>query len=89
MEKKKTTIITSETQEVFVVRMPASQMRQAWCAVCSGEVEMLNPEEAAAIAGVSTRTIYAWVEADQIDHTATAEGNVLVCPNSLWCRRAL
>ena len=89
MEKKKTTIITSETQEVFVIRRPVSQMRRTWCAGCSAEVEVLEPEEAAAIAGVSTRTIYAWLEAGQIDHTETREGKVLVCPKCLWCRRIL
>lgn len=42
------------------------------------------PEEAAPIAGVTTGTIYAWVEAGQVDHTETPEGNVLVCPKCLW-----
>jgi hypothetical protein len=86
--KKKTTIITSETQEIFVIRRPVTQMRETWCGGCSAEVELLKPEEAAAIAGVSTRTIYAWLEAGQIHNMETPEGNVLVCPKCLWRRRA-
>jgi hypothetical protein len=87
--KKKTTIITRESHEVFVIRRPVSQMSRTWCAACSAEVEMLKPEEAAAIADVTTRTIYAWLEAGQVDHTETPEGNVLVCPKCFWRRRAL
>jgi excisionase family DNA binding protein len=44
---------------------------------------MLMPDEAAAMAKVNTRTIYAWVEAGRIHHTETAGGDVLVCPKQL------
>ena len=89
VEKKKTTTITSESHELFIVRRAAEQPIRMWCSECDAEVDMLKPEEAAAIAGVSTRTIYAWIEAGHINHTETGEGNVVVCPKCLWRRRAL
>jgi hypothetical protein len=84
LENKKTTTITSETHEVFIVTRPSERSIRIWCAECAAEIDMLKPEEAAAIAGVSPRTIYAWLEAGRIHHTETLEGNVLVCPKQLF-----
>lgn len=84
MEKKRTTTITSETHEVLIVRRGSEPSIRMWCGECSAEVEMLQPEEAAAIANVSTRTIYRWIEAAQIHHAESVGGNVIVCPKNLF-----
>lgn len=83
MEKKRTTII-SETHEVLIVRRGREPSMRMWCGDCAAEVEMLQPEEAAAIANVSTRTIYRWIEAAQIHHAESVGGNVIVCPKQLF-----
>jgi len=44
---------------------------------------MIMPDEAVMLAHVSARTIYRWVEAEQLHFTETPEGCLLVCPNSL------
>lgn len=80
VEKKKTTTITSETHEIFIVRRGGPDSIRMWCADCAAEVEMLRPEEAAAIANVSIRTIYRWIEAAQIHHCESVGGNVVLCP---------
>jgi hypothetical protein len=84
VEKKKTTTIISESHEVIIVRRRTEGSVRMWCVDCAEEVEMLKPEEAAAIANVTTRTIYRWVEAAQIHHCESAEGNVVVCPKQLF-----
>ncbi len=84
VEKKKTTTITSESHELFIVRRGAEQPIRMWCPDCAAEVDMLKPEEAAVIANVDTRTIYRWIEAAQIHHGESGEGNVLVCPRQLF-----
>ena len=84
VEKKKTTTITSESHELFIVRRGAEQPIRMWCPDCAAEVDMLKPEEAAVIANVDTRTIYRWIEAAQIHHSESGEGNVLVCPRQLF-----
>lgn len=86
VEKKKTMIITRETQEMLIVRRPRVSQAppvRGWCEVCAEELDMLTPEEAAAVANVNTRKIYAWVEAGRIHHTETEQGEVLVCPKQL------
>ena len=77
----KRTEITVETHRVQVIRR-ARRVEQAWCAACADMVRMVTPEEAAAVTGVSTRTIYCRVEADQLHFTETPEGRLRVCFNS-------
>jgi hypothetical protein len=84
VDKKRTTTITSETHEVLIVRRRFEPSMRMWCDECGAEVEMLKPEEAAAIANVSTRTIYRWIESAQIHHAESVGGNVIVCPNQLF-----
>ena len=44
---------------------------------------MLTPDQAATIANVSSRTIYRRVEAGEMHYLETAEGFLLICPNSI------
>jgi excisionase family DNA binding protein len=44
---------------------------------------MVTPDEAARLAGVTTRTVYRWIEAGKVHFAETPEGLLLVCPNSL------
>jgi excisionase family DNA binding protein len=44
---------------------------------------MVTPDEAAAVVGVSTRTIYRWIEAEKLHFTETAGGLLTICLNSL------
>jgi predicted site-specific integrase-resolvase len=54
-----------------------------FCASCPAPTPLIAPDEAAVLAGVSTRTIYRWAEAEQLHYSETPEGRLLVCPNSL------
>ena len=80
--KKKRTEVVVELEEVFVIRRrhPGSI---AWCAECGAQVQMLTPDEAAAIAGLSSRLIYRWIEAGRIHFSETGERRLLICQNSL------
>jgi predicted site-specific integrase-resolvase len=44
---------------------------------------MISPEHAARIAGVSTRTIYAWLESGKVHFLDTPEALLLICLDSL------
>ena len=74
----------TETHEVWVVRRPAQATETPeWCADCEGPTGMLTPEEVGAVAGVSTRTVYHWVEAGHVHFQESAAGIVYVCLASL------
>lgn len=55
----------------------------AWCAECAAQVPMLRPEEAAAVAEISVRTIYRWVEAGKLHFSETPDGLLFICFNAL------
>ncbi len=57
--------------------------KTAWCRDCSREVEMLSIDDAAIFARVNSRTIFHWADSGTIHSTETAEGLLLICPNSL------
>ena len=81
--REKTTTIKTDTHEIIVVARRSKELIRMWCKVCGIEVDMLNPEEAAAIAQVSTRTIYRWIEAGEIHHVETGD-HLLICPKQLF-----
>jgi len=84
MSKRKRTEITVETRLLVLRR--ARHHARLFCATCPAPTPLIAPDEAAVLAGVSTRTIYALVEAGQLHFTETPEGplmKLLVCPNSL------
>jgi len=83
--KKKRTHITVKSDQVLVIRRPGRNLT-AWCTECGSLVNMIAPEEAMAVAGVSSREIYRWVEAGRIHFLETSEGFLLICLDSLPCR---
>ena len=80
MKKRTETII--ETHQVQIIRR-RRQEAQAWCDECSAIVRMITPEEAAALAQVTTRTIYRRAEAGELHFAETPEDALLICSNSL------
>jgi hypothetical protein len=73
--------ITIETHRLLVVRQQGHAV-QGWCKDCMAEVELITANEAAARAGVGSRTIYQWIENGNI-HFNENLGILLVCAASL------
>jgi hypothetical protein len=82
MRKKTRTEITIETSRVMVIRQRPTSVR-AWCHRCRKPVKMTTADEAASAAGVTSRAIYRWVEAEMVHFRETPEGRLLICLNSL------
>ena len=83
MSTKKRITITVETERVLIFSRRGVRRASAWCAECGAPSELVSPEAAAALARVSPRTIYRWVEANRLHFTETAEERLLICLNSL------
>lgn len=78
----KRTRITTETRRVVIAKRVGFAV-DGWCRACRQEVRRAGVDEAAALAGVTARTIYRWVEASAVHFTETPEGSVLICTTSL------
>ena len=86
--KKKRTEITIEIDELIVIKSQGGQSpKRVWCLACEAEVEMVTPEHAAGAAGVSSRTIYSWIEEGRLHFREEPGGPVLVCSGSLTAMR--
>jgi hypothetical protein len=83
--------VTIETEENIVFHTSRTgagatgmqPVMRAWCTRCQREVEMIGPEQAAAVAGVTARTIYRCVESGRVHFVETAKELILVCRRSL------
>jgi hypothetical protein len=73
--------ITVETERLLVIS--SHREAAAWCEQCGARAKMVDPQEAAAIAGLSARTIFRQVESGQLHFTETAAGALLICLKSL------
>lgn len=72
------------TQELFVsLGVRGDARASAWCPRCAAIVRVVTPDEAAAVAGVSTRRIFRWLESNQLHFFETARLSTLVCFESL------
>ena len=91
--KKRRVEITVEQK--WLVFRRGTTLPSVLCDQCPGQPApsvMLPPEEAAVLAGVSTRTLYRWVEAGQIHFTEVQDGllkRLLVCLNSAPLARGI
>jgi excisionase family DNA binding protein len=79
---KRTAEITVETDEIVVLKGSPTAVR-LYCPGCRREVRMISPEQAARIAGVGPRTIYAWVGAGKVHFVETGDRSLLICADSL------
>ncbi len=81
MITRKRTKITIETERLLIVSRHHGAID--WCGVCNQRVRMISVDEAAALARLSSRTIYRWVEAERIHFIETTDGLLRICSNSL------
>ena len=89
--KRKRTVrtaeVTIETEEILLRPVANRRNLPMWCPNCRRKVEMVTPEHAAQIAGVTLRTIYRWVDAATV-HFVEDRGSVLICVPALTLHAA-
>ena len=78
----KRTEITIESDRLVVLSKRKVSV-VSWCRECNQRVKMITVDEAASIAGVTSRTMYRWADAEELHFTETSEGRLLICCESL------
>ncbi len=81
MKRTKRMEITVETRLMVIRRL--TNQAPVWCIQCASPVQFITPGQAAVLAGVNTRTLYRWVESDQLHLVESANVEPLICLNSL------
>ena len=85
MATKRRTEIIIETERIVVVPSSTAPLH-LWCDSCSATVNMITPEQAAALVQITTRTVYRWVETKLLHFREEPDGRLLICRNSLFGR---
>jgi len=88
----RTAEVIIETEEKLYPAVAAQRRFQrstlVWCPSCRRQVEMVTPERAAEIAGVSTRTIRRWCVIGKVHASLDGQNaTFLVCQSSLGAIR--
>lgn len=78
--RRRRTVTTVETHEVWVIRRMGAAEIHPPCAECADQTTLLTPEEAARLSGLSLRAVFRRVEAGNCHFVETADGLLLVCP---------
>lgn len=63
--------------------------REQFCPQCSGSVPFVSTDEAALLAGVSSRAIYQLADAGAVHSAETTEGLTTICLNSLCALKGI
>ena len=79
---KRTTEITIERKRSLSARRIRTR-RLTFCPTCACENEFVAPEEAAAMASVTSRTIYRWLEDGKLHFVEPPGGELLICSESI------
>ena len=79
---RKRTVTTIEVHQTVIVRRPGGAA-PTWCPACGKGVEMVPPEEAVVLAGVSLPDIRRRVGDGDIHFVETADGGLVCLPSLL------
>jgi hypothetical protein len=77
----KQTKITIETHTLLVLRGGA--LIRLWCERCGAEVEMIQIETARVVSNLRPFAIEEWINSRDLHRSCLADGQELVCLNSL------
>ncbi len=80
----KRTRITIETDSLLVLR--ARKSLRAWCPQCAAEAEMIPLSDVGVVSNLPPAEVQAWMESPDLHHTKAADGNDLICLNSMLKR---
>jgi hypothetical protein len=73
--------ITVEKERLLVI---SQNNEQSWCEQCQATVKRIGPAQAAAIKGVSHRSIFQHIESGQLHFVEGSGGVLLICLEALF-----
>lgn len=74
--------ITVEKHRLIVLSR-RNHSTNVWCEACGEKVQMVTPDEAAQLCGVTTRTVYSLIENERLHYLETETGFSLICLQSI------
>jgi hypothetical protein len=75
--------LTLESGHAYTTGERRSAGAGRWCPTCGKGFRMVSAFAATAMADISFRMLYRWAETEEVHYSATAEGALLICLDSL------
>jgi hypothetical protein len=76
-------LITTESHEIFIIRINDKDKIHGYCETCVAETVMLRIDEAVSETGLNALKIFRLVENGGIHFIETATGHLLICAKSI------
>lgn len=83
MTNLKKILITTESREIFIVRVKGKNVIQRFCPDCAAESEILTLDEAVSLSNVPMKKLIRLIETGAVHSLETESGHWLVCAASL------
>jgi hypothetical protein len=83
MINSKKILITTESREIFIVRLSGKTDIRGFCETCAFETEMVTLDNAVSLFGISALKMLRAVESGEIHFLETTDGHLLLCCESL------
>jgi hypothetical protein len=83
VDNSKKIFITTESHEMFILRMGSKGRAFGHCARCKQEVEILGIDRAVSASGLSTSKLMRKIDEGEIHGIETDSGHILICSESL------
>ena len=82
MQNAKKILITTESHEIFIMRIADGSRAFGHCGHCGREVEILTLDQAVSFSGLNTRELVHLAETKKIHPIETESGHMLICYES-------
>jgi len=83
MTNAKKILITTESHEVFILRLGNRERAFGHCADCGHEVEMLTLDQAVSESRLRTSVLVQMAETGKLHAVETRDGHLIVCDESI------
>jgi hypothetical protein len=77
--KRRIEIVTVQEQTIQIPMTSA----EIWCVHCNTPNQMLTPNIAATLSGITLRTLFRWIESGDIHFVEMPEGSIFLCLDSI------
>lgn len=78
------TTVTIESESLLILRGRTRLL--AWCPQCGAKEEMIALDDVGVISNLPIAEVQAWMESEDLHHTAGADGAPMICLNSMLKR---
>lgn len=82
MANAKKILITTETSEIFILRVNRQRAVTGFCAGCAAETELLTLDEAVSVSSRTALELIEGMRSGAVHYIETPSGHLLICLNS-------